>query len=288
MAARLIDGAALAAELKAKVKVRAEALKARGKSVHLTALIVGSTAAAELYAKRQAETCAAVGIPYELRTLGAEADMAAVSGVIEQLNQDPGVTGIMLHLPVPKQLNATELQNRIAAVKDVEGVGATNLGYILNGQPVLVPCTAMASFELVKSTGVAIRGSQAVVIGASAIVGKPVALLLSDERATVSICRSATTNLTDYTRQADILVVAVGKANMIGAEHVKDGAVVIDVGINRITLADGRKKTVGDVDFEAVKEKAGYLTPVPGGVGPMTVAILLSNTVRSAELLAGT
>jgi methylenetetrahydrofolate dehydrogenase (NADP+) / methenyltetrahydrofolate cyclohydrolase len=287
MPATLIDGAALAATMKTNVAQRVQDLSGHGHGVHLTAILIGSSPAAELYAKRQAETCQAVGIGYRLLTLPADADAKTVIATIDQLNQDASVTGIMLHLPLPKHLNATEVQNRIAPIKDVEGVGATNLGYILTGQPLLVPCTALAAFELVKSTGVPIRGAEAVVVGASAIAGKPVALLLSEERATVTICRSASSNLAEHCRRAKILIAAVGKPNMITADHVAEGAVVVDVGINRITLPDGTKKTVGDVDFDAVKNKAGYLTPVPGGVGPMTVAILLNNTIRSAELLAG-
>ncbi len=287
MAAKIIDGTALAAKVKSEVQAGVTALAQQGHQVHLTAILVGSSPAAELYAKRQGETCAAIGIAYELKTLPETSTFQTVADTIDELNRNPAVSGIMLHLPLPKHLDATELQNRIAAIKDVEGVGAASLGYILAGRPLLVPCTGLAAFELAKSTGVPMRGAEAVVIGASAIAGKPVALLMSDERATVTICRTGTKDLAAHTRHADILVVAVGKANMIGQEHVKEGAVVIDVGINRITLPDGAEKTVGDVDFESASRKAGYITPVPGGVGPMTVAMLLKNTLRSAQLLAG-
>lgn len=287
MAAQLLDGIAFAEKIKADVAARTAELARQGRAVHLTALLVGSSAPAELYAKRQGEGCKAVGINYELKTLPADADAQLVGQTIAALNHDPSVSGIMLHLPVPKHLDGTALQNLVDPAKDVEGVGAASLGYLLAGKPILVPCTALAAFELAKSAGIPLRGSQAVVIGASAIVGKPAALLLSDERATVSICRSATSNLAEYTRRAAILICAVGQANFVKAEHVSPGAVVVDVGINRITLADGTKKTVGDVDFEAVKEVAGFITPVPGGVGPVTVAMLMRNTVRAAELQKG-
>jgi methylenetetrahydrofolate dehydrogenase (NADP+)/methenyltetrahydrofolate cyclohydrolase len=286
MAAKIIDGTALAAGVKQTVQAGVQALASRGKRVRLTAILVGDTPAAQLYAKRQGETCADVGIDYDLKLLTPDATYEAVAQLIRQLNAEPAVHGIMIHLPLPKHLNATELQNLIDPLKDVEGVGAASLGYILAGQPLLVPCTALAAYELARSTGVVIRGSEVVVIGASAIAGKPVALLLSDDRATVTICRSGTQDLPLHTRRADILVVAVGRANMITAEHVKEGAVVVDVGINRITLPDGSKKTVGDVDFASASQKAGFITPVPGGVGPMTVAMLLRNTLRSAELLS--
>ncbi len=189
----------------------------------------------------------------------------------------------MVHQPVPPQVDNTALVARIDPVKDVEGVNPANLGYLLLGTPINIPCTAAAAVECIASTGVAVRGAEVVVIGASEIVGKPVALLLSDQRATVSICRSATKNLEEHTRRAQIIVAAVGKAQFITGNHVSEGAVVIDVGINRITLPDGTKKTVGDVDYDAVAAKAAFITPVPGGVGPLTVAMLLQNTLRSAE-----
>lgn len=287
MAARIIDGVAFAERIKADAASRAREMEQAGRRAQLTALLVGSSPPAELYARRQGEGCRAVGIDYQLKTLPADADLAAVGGAIASLNGDPAVNGIMLHLPLPRHLDATAIQNLIAPAKDVEGVGAASLGYLLAGKPMLVPCTALAAFELARSTGVTLRGCQAVVIGASAIVGKPAALLLSDERATVSICRSATSNLAEYTRRADILIVAVGQAGFLKAEHVAPGAVVVDVGINRITMADGTKKTVGDVDYETVKEIAGQITPVPGGVGPVTVAMLMRNTIRAAEMQKG-
>jgi methylenetetrahydrofolate dehydrogenase (NADP+)/methenyltetrahydrofolate cyclohydrolase len=286
MPAKLIDGAALAQQTKQEVAQRVRALMERGRSVHLTAVIVGSTPAGELYAERQRQACETVGIDYELRTLPADADEKAVNGLLASLNHDPSVTGIMLHLPLPKHLDATQLQYQIDPVKDVEGVNPANIGYVVYGHTLIAPCTALAVIELIRSTGVTLRGAEAVVVGASEIAGKPIALLLTGEMATVTLCHVATRDLSSHTRRGEILVVAVGKAGLISSEHVRDGAVVIDVGINRVTAPDGTKKTVGDVDFERVHERVGWITPVPGGVGPMTVAMLLKNTVRSGELLA--
>ena len=285
MDSNVIDGAAIAARIKQEVAARVRALKDRGRGVHLTAVLVGSTPAGELYAERQRQACAEVGIDYELRTLPADADARAVAATIHALNRDPSVTGIMLHLPLPAGMDATELQYQIDPVKDVEGVNPANIGYVVYGHTLIAPCTALAVIELIKTTGVPLRGAEAVVVGASEIAGKPIALLLTGEMATVTLCHIATRDLTAHTRRAEVLVVAVGKAGLIGREHVREGAVVIDVGINRVTLPDGTKKTVGDVDFDRVRGRAGWITPVPGGVGPMTVAMLLKNTLRSADLL---
>jgi methylenetetrahydrofolate dehydrogenase (NADP+)/methenyltetrahydrofolate cyclohydrolase len=283
----LIDGNAIAAQVKQDVARRANQLKAQGHRVHLTAILVGASHAGELYAQRQRESCAAVGIEYDLLTLPADSSMRRVKDEIRRLNKDDCITGIMMHLPLPSHLDTQRLQYEIDVVKDVEGVNPANIGYVVYGHTLIAPCTALSVIELIKSTGVSIRGAEAVVVGASEIAGKPIALLLTEQMATVTLCHIATKDLALHTRRAEILVVAVGKAGLIGADHVRDGAVVIDVGINRVTLADGTKKTVGDVDFDAVKEKASHLTPVPGGVGPMTVAMLLKNTIRSAEILFG-
>ena len=275
----------MAAGTKAQVQERIAQLKQEGRAVRLTAVLIGSTPAGELYAQRQGEACRAVGIEYELLTLPGDADKRRVHDIFHSLNTDPRVTGIMLHLPVPDHLNATELQYLIDPVKDVEGMNPANIGYVVYGQTLIAPCTALAAVELIKSTGVPIRGAEAVMVGASQIVGKPVALLLTEQMATVTTCHIATRDLALHTRRADILVVAVGRPGLITADHVREGAVVIDVGINRVTQPDGTRKTVGDVAFEEVVQKAGFISPVPGGVGPMTVAMLLKNTLRSAELL---
>ena len=287
MSSKIIDGAALAAQARQDVAERVAALKEKGRGVHLTAILVGSTPAGEIYAGRQKQACEAVGISYELKTLPDDITARTLTQTIHALNADASVTGIMLHLPLPHHLHATEMQYEIDPVKDVEGVNPANIGYVVYGQTLIAPCTAMAAVELVKSTGVPIRGAEAVVVGASEIAGKPIALLLTEQMATVTICHIATRDLKAHTCKADIIIVAVGKPGLITADHVREGAVVIDVGINRVTAPDGSKKTVGDVAFDDVKEKAGHLSPVPGGVGPMTVAMLLRNTVRSAELVYG-
>ena len=283
MAGTLIDGAALAEAIKQETRARAVAL---GRPVHLTAILVGATQAAELYANRQAQACRAVGIDYELIKLPAEITQKELKTEIRRLNAEASVTGIMMHLPLPSHLDAARMQYEIDVVKDVEGVNPANIGYVVYGHTLIAPCTALSVIELIKSTGVAIRGAEAVVVGASEIAGKPIALLLAEQMATITLCHVATRDLKSHTRRAEILVVAVGKPGLISADDVREGAVVIDVGINRVTLADGSKKTVGDVDFDAVREKASHITPVPGGVGPMTVAMLLRNTLRSAEILA--
>jgi methylenetetrahydrofolate dehydrogenase (NADP+)/methenyltetrahydrofolate cyclohydrolase len=287
-AAQVIDGAAFAANLKREVAARVGELKQQGRAVHLTALLVGTPPGAELYANRQKASCDEVGIHYELRTFPANTDARRLASAISALNRDPSVTGIMLHLPLPDHLDPTEMQYQIDPVKDVEGVNPANIGYVVYGHTLIAPCTALAVIELIKSTGYQLRGAEAVVVGASEIAGKPIALLLTEQMATVTLCHIATRDLAAHTRRADVLVVAVGKPGLIGPEHVREGAVVIDVGINRVTLGDGTKKTVGDVEYEPVSRKlgkTGRITPVPGGVGPVTVAMLLKNTLRSAELL---
>jgi len=286
MAAHVIDGISLASRIKSEVAQGVRQLQARAKAAHLTAILVGSTPAGQLYAQRQGEACAAMGIGYELRTFEPAVTQRELKTEIRRLNKDPAVTGIMMHLPLPAHLDRARLQYEIDVVKDVEGVNPANLGYVLYGRTLIAPCTALAVLELIRSTGVELRGAEAVVVGASEIVGKPVALLLAEQMATVTVCHIATRDVPAHTRRADVLVVAVGSAGLITAEHVRDGAVVIDVGINRVTCADGTKKTVGDVDFASVSAKAGWITPVPGGVGPMTVAMLLRNTLRGAQILA--
>jgi methylenetetrahydrofolate dehydrogenase (NADP+)/methenyltetrahydrofolate cyclohydrolase len=287
MSARIIDGAAIAAQIKRDVHLRARRLAEQERHVHLTAILVGGTHAGELYAQRQAEACRAVGIEYSLINLPGEASQQELKQQIRTLNRNPKVTGIMMHLPLPRHIDAARMQYEIDVVKDVEGVNPANIGYVVYGHTLIAPCTALAVIELIKSTGCTLRGAEAVVVGASEIAGKPIALLLAEQMATVTLCHVATRDLISHTSRAEVLVVAVGKAGLIAADHVRDGAVVIDVGINRVEQPDGTRKTVGDVDFDRVKEKAADITPVPGGVGPMTVAMLLRNTLRSAEILYG-
>src|SRR5690242_6231826 len=266
MPARIIDGLSIAENIKRDVQQGVAVLAAQHHRVHLSAILVGGTPAGELYAQRQAESCAAVGIDYNLLKLPADATRRDVKREIHRLNSDPSVTGIMMHLPLPAHLEAHRLQYEIDVVKDVEGVNPANIGYVVYGRTLIGPCTAMAVIELIKTTGVDIRGAEAVVVGASEIAGKPIALLLAEQMATTTLCHVATRDLRAHTTRADILIVAVGKPNLIGADDVREGAVVIDVGINRITQPDGTKKTVGDVEFEAVRAKASHITPVPGGV----------------------
>jgi methylenetetrahydrofolate dehydrogenase (NADP+)/methenyltetrahydrofolate cyclohydrolase len=285
MPAQIIDGAAQAVQVRQHVRERVEQFARRGRAVQLTAILVGSTPAAEVYAENQAKTSRAVGIEYRLVKLPEKSTMDDVRATIEKLNHDPAVTGIMLHLPLPKHLDATVLQHAIDPVKDVEGVSPANIGYVVYGHTLIAPCTALAVLELIRSTGVTLRGAEAVIVGASEIAGKPIALLLAEQMATITLCHIATRDLMSHTKRAEVLVVAVGKAGLIGPDHVREGAIVIDVGINRVTMPDGTKKTVGDVQFDAVSRKAAHISPVPGGVGPMTVAMLLKNTLRSAELL---
>ena len=287
MSAQIIDGKSIAESHKADTARGIARLHELGHHVRLTAIIVGATPAAELYAQRQAEGCRAIGIDYDLLALPDDIGNRDLRHEIRRLNADKNVTGIMLHLPMPSHIDTARIQYEIDVVKDVEGVSPANIGYVLYRHVVIAPCTALAAVELVKHSGVPMEGAECVVVGASHIVGKPIALLMVEQMATVTLCHIATRDLKLHTKRADILIVAAGKAGLITADHVRPGACVIDVGINRVTTPDGAHKTVGDVDFASVKNVAGHLSPVPGGVGPMTVAMLLRNTLRSAEILAG-
>ncbi|MBI5763512.1 MAG: bifunctional 5,10-methylenetetrahydrofolate dehydrogenase/5,10-methenyltetrahydrofolate cyclohydrolase [Planctomycetes bacterium] len=287
MAATLIDGNSLAAHLREKLKRDVADLRSYGKSVRLTAVLIGDDASAASYARSQAKHAESVGIGYDLVQLPPNTTMPQATEAIERLNHDAAVSGVMLHMPVPKGLDGFALQQRIAAVKDVEGVSAENLGLLAMGREALAPCTAAAAFACLQSTGVEIRGKRAVVIGRSVIVGKPLAMMLIGANATVTQCHTQTRDLVSHTRNAEILMVAAGRAGLIGAEHVSPGAIVIDVGTHRVPVrqADGTEKmtTVGDVRFDEVVPLASHLTPVPGGVGPVTVAMLLANTVAAAR-----
>lgn len=286
MPAIIIDGSALAAKVRSQITQRVAALRQAGHPVKLVAILVGASAAGEIYAGKQQSTCREVGIDYELLKLPGSTTYDQLKAEIERLNVDPSVTGIMVHLPLPAEIDPTHIQGCIEALKDVEGVSPANIGYVIYGKEIIVPCTALAAMELIRSTGYRLEGAEACVVGASAIAGRPAALLLTQAGATVTICHKYTRDLKTHTRKADVLVVAAGVPNLIAADHVREDAVVIDVGINRVTTLDGTTKTIGDVNFEDVKHKAAYLSPVPGGVGPMTVAMLLNNVVRSAELAA--
>ena len=279
----IIDGRALAGKVKDELVTRVTQLQCEGKKVRLDAVLIGGDQGAHLYAKNQAKACSAVGIEYMLHELPDSATHKDVESIIQGLNSNPSVTAIMVHMPLPAGVDAHTIQMMIAVDKDVEGVNPANIGNIVFGHRSLVPCTALAVMEMIESTGVELRGARAVCVGASTIVGKPVAVLLMQAEATVISTNIHTKKRDELTRSADILVSAAGVPGLIKVDQVKEGAVVIDVGINRVVGDDGKKRTVGDVDFEGVCGIAGYISPVPGGVGPMTVAMLLRNTVQAAE-----
>ena len=287
MPAKILDGAAYAAEIRTDVTRAVARYNAEHGQIKLCAVLVGGDARSRLYADSQRKLSVIVGVPYELVELPESITQEGLWAEIDRLNADPTVTGIILQLPLPDHIDTAAAQYRIDPYKDVEGVNPANIGWLFYREPIIAPCTALAVTELIRRSGVTVRGANAVIVGQSRIVGKPVTLFLLDQMATVTGCHIATRDLTAHTRQADILVVAVGKAHLIGVDHVKPGAVVIDVGINRVKEIDanGRKtrRTVGDVDFEAVSQVAAAITPVPGGVGPMTVAMLLRNTVEAAR-----
>ncbi len=287
MTATLIDGNQLAETIRGDVRRQTEALAAQGRKLRLAALLVGEPPASLVYARSQEKQCEAMGIEYQVTRLPADCDASCVADRIAEFNEDPGVTGIMLNLPLPPWIDVHDMQYRIDPYKDVEGVNPANIGLVFYGQPIIAPCTALAVVELVQTLNMSLRGIHAVVVGQGAIVGRPISVLLIQKDATVTACNEHTPDLAQYTRTADLLVVAAGKAGLITVDHVKPGAVVIDVGINRVKGTDVNgaevSRTVGDVDFRAVREVAGAITPVPGGVGPVTVAMLMRNTVEAAR-----
>ena len=279
---KIIDGKKLGARIKEETAAQVRRLAERGVHVSLDAIMVGDPAAGAIYARSQEQRCSDVGIEYRLHTLGPDADESRIRTLIGKLNQDPNVTGIMLNLPLPAGIDTPALQYAIDPYKDVEGVNPANIGLLFYDHPIIAPCTALAVMEILKEAGVNPRGLNATVVGQSAIAGKPVSLFLLREMATVTCCHIATRDLVEHTRNADLLVVAVGKPRLIGPGHVRSGAIVIDVGINRVTGPDGQRKIVGDVLYDDVKEVASVITPVPGGVGPVTVAILLRSAADAA------
>lgn len=282
---QVLDGRALAERIRQKYLPKVEALTNSGRRPRLVVVKVGEDSAAEAYLRGQRRGAEKWGIEYAVRTLPAASSERSVRKAIKDLNADPSVTGIMLSLPLPEGLGARALQHEIAPRKDVEGVHPENLGDCLYGRYRLLPCTALAVMALIEDSGIELQGKNAVVVGHSEIVGKPAALLLLAKDATVTVCHKFTDDLAARTRQADVLVVAVGKPDLIRADMVKPGAVVIDVGINAIADPDrpGKVRIVGDTDYDAVAEVAGPITPVPGGVGPVTVAVLMRNTILAAE-----
>ena len=279
MAARILDGKALAATVRAEQKTAAAELAARGERPGLAAVLVGSDPASHVYVRNKVRACEETGLRSEVHELPASVSEGALLERVHALNADPRVHGILVQLPLPAGLSADRVLEAISPEKDVDGFHASSLGALVQGRPGFVPGTPAGVMRLLAHAGVPLAGRRAVVIGRSTIVGKPLALLLLQKDATVTICHSRTADLGAVAREADVLVAAVGRAKFLSAGMVKPGACVIDVGINR--LPDGT--LAGDVDFDAVKDVAGWITPVPGGVGPMTVAMLVANTVLAAR-----
>ena len=280
MDTRIIDGAALARRIRAMLRSRAAKVAERGQPPGLAAVQVGDDPASRVYVRNKMKACAEVGLYSEHIELPAGASEPELLARIAQLNADPRIHGILIQLPLPKHIAADKVLQAVAPEKDVDGFHPCNVGLLVTGQPRFVPCTPAGVMVMLETEGIALDGREAVIVGRSNIVGKPMAMLLMQKGATVTICHSRTRDLAAHSRAADILVAAVGRPNLLGADMVKPGAVVIDVGINR--LPDG--KLVGDVDYRAMLGKVSHITPVPGGVGPMTVTMLIENTVRAAEL----
>ncbi len=285
MSARIIDGRALAQNTRQRVAQRAASLRAAGRSVRLDAVLAcgGGDAASRVYAQNQAKLCRELGIDYQLHELPEGRPTQEIAELIQRLNHDNSVRAVMAHLPFPEGVDTYHIQSLISPEKDVEGVNPANIGNIVYGRSSLAPCTALAVLKMIESTGAELRGRFAVCVGASDIVGKPVAVLLMRREATVVSCTKYTPDITALTRQADVLVAAAGVPGLVRADWVRPGAVVIDVGINRVTGPDGIAHTVGDVAFDEVSRVAGWISPVPGGVGPMTVAMLLENVIEATE-----
>ena len=278
MAAEILDGKVMSEKLRAEIAERVTALKEKGITPGLAVILVGNDPASEIYVRNKGKGCKEVGMYSRTIRLPEDTTQEELNSEIEKLNADSAIHGVLVQLPLPKHLDEQEVLTKILPEKDVDGFHLINAGHMLTGTEGVVACTPRGALHMIKSTGVNLSGKEAVVIGRSNIVGKPMAMLLLKENCTVTICHSRTQNLAEHTRRADILVAAVGKAGFVTADMVKPGAIVIDVGINRV---DGKVK--GDVDFDAVKEVAGWITPVPGGVGKMTITMLLMNTVEAAE-----
>ena len=283
MTARLIDGNALSRELRAEVAQRAQALKARGIVPGLAVVLVGDNPASQVYVRNKVKACQDNGLHSVLEKYEADMTEAQLLARVEALNQDPSIHGILVQLPLPAHIDAQKVIEAISPAKDVDGFHIASAGALITGMPGFWPCTPYGCMKMLESIGYDLKGKHALVIGRSNIVGKPMALMLLQKDATVTICHSRTRELKALTLQADVLVAAVGKRHVVTADMVKPGAVVLDVGMNR----DDQGKLCGDVDFAGVSQVAGYITPVPGGVGPMTITMLLVNTLEAAERSAG-
>ncbi len=279
VSAILMDGKALAGRIYEALSARVQALAARGITPGLAVILAGDDPASAIYVRNKIRACEKIGITSRVVRLPNDITQQALIEEVEKLNRDDAVHGLLVQLPLPGHIDEEAVLKRVAAGKDVDGFHLENAGALLTGAPGTLACTPLGVIELLKDAGVKLAGARAVVVGRSNIVGKPAALLLLRENATVTICHSRTVDLQSITREADVLVAAIGRAGFITRDMVKPGAAVVDVGMNR--LPDGR--LCGDVDFDAVREVAGYITPVPGGVGPMTIAMLIRNTVEAAE-----
>ena len=279
MPAQLINGTALSQQIRADVAHRAAALTARGVKPGLAVILVGEDPASAVYVRNKVKACAEAGFHSVLEKYDASLPEADLLARIQALNADPAIHGILVQMPLPRHINPQRVIETISTAKDVDGYSVQSAGDLMAGLPGFRPCTPYGCMKLIESTGVSLRGKHAVVIGRSNTVGKPMALLLLQANATVTICHSATPDLSLFTRSADVVVAAVGRRNTVTADMVKPGAIVIDVGMNR----NDEGKLCGDVDFAGVSPVAGWITPVPGGVGPMTITMLLVNTLESAE-----
>ena len=280
--AQLIDGVALSRQLRTEVATRATALKARGITPGLAVVLVGENAASQVYVRNKVKACQESGLHSVLEQYPASTPEDALLARIDALNRDPAIHGILVQLPLPAHIDAQKVIEAISPAKDVDGFHVSSAGALMVGQAGFWPCTPYGCMKMLESIGYELKGKHAVVIGRSNIVGKPMALMLLQKNATVTICHSATVDLKAMTLQADVIVAAVGKLNVLTADMVKPGAVVIDVGMNR----NAQGKLCGDVDFDGVRQVASHITPVPGGVGPMTITMLLVNTLEAAEKVA--
>ncbi len=288
MNAQIIDGRGLAQQLRDQISQRAAVLREKGFAPKLDAILVESgDNGARVYAQNQAKTCEKLGVEYCLHTLEKGSSQAEIESKVRELNEDDSVHAMMVHMPLPDGVDAYHIQELICPIKDVEGVNPANIGNVVYGRSMRAPCTALATLKLIDYTGVDLKGKRCVVVGASAVVGRPIAVLLMQREATVVSCNKYTQGMGDLCRSADVIIAAAGVAGLITADMVLDGALIIDVGVNRIEGEDGKTMTVGDVDFEGVKHVAAWLSPVPGGVGPMTVSVLLHNVIEVAEEKAG-
>ncbi len=282
MAAQLIDGLALSRQMRGALGARVATLAAQGHQPGLAVILVGDDPASAIYVRNKVKACADHGLRSVLEQYAADFSQTALLDRIAALNADPTIHGVLVQMPVPKHISPHKVIEAISVLKDVDGFSTLSAGELMTGAPGLRPATPYGCMKLIESTGIDIRGKHAVVIGRSNTVGKPMALLLLQANATVTVCHSATPDLAVHTRQADIVVAAVGRRNTVTADMVKPGAIVIDVGVNRNEAG----KLCGDVDFAAVREVAGWITPMPGGTGPMTITMLLANTVEAAERAA--